>query len=615
MKYHIKKVVISGGREVGGLDTFARSLAKGFAEIGIASEVRYPREIVMGWKDLRDPQVLKILSTTSVFAAPFARNAICVAHGFPRADAQGWVKLVAILASFKLASKFGSLVAVSDYVAVHLRSIFNLRVDAVIKNPLAAPFLELIDTQPEVPNYITFVGRLHPVKNVHRLLPVIQSFLAKHPDHRACLIGDGELRVALEESVRDDPRIEFKGSLCAPDVRAWLRKTRVFVSGCETEALGIAYLEALSQGCAVVMPASGGGLEIAPRLIGEKIFLFPLSFDAAEIESALASAAMAPRSSAALDAFKPAAIATEYMRLSDTTAGVHSASHRPTALTQQTMPNTSTTPRGLSCLLSVYAKDDPAHLLQAIHSVLQQTLPPDELVVIEDGPLPIEVRTVLEKCKHQVSTVYVSLPKNVGRGLALAQAFDTCAFDLVAMMDADDIARPERFERQERYMRAHPEVILLGGSIEEFRDQPGDLGRYRHAPQTDAAVRDRARTRNPFNQMTVVFRKQVVQAAGGYRHNPGFEDYDLWLRMLQQPGHAMNLTEVLVDVRVGNGMLNRRRGWSYVKTEISFLMSCCRQGLISTPDMLKSAAVRIPARLVPASLLEMVYERLLRKRT
>jgi O104-antigen biosynthesis beta-1,3-galactosyltransferase len=281
---------------------------------------------------------------------------------------------------------------------------------------------------------------------------------------------------------------------------------------------------------------------------------------------------------------------------------------------KRTTADTPAPPVGLSCLLSVYAKDDPTHFEQSLKSILSQTRPPDQLVIVEDGPIPDPLRNVINSYEDQIQPVRVSLRNNVGRGLALAHAFDTCNFDLVAMMDADDIARPTRFELQERYMRAHPEVVLLGASIEEFKDQPGDLGRLRRTPETDIAIRQRARRRNPFNQMTVVFRKRAVQAAGGYRHSPGFEDYDLWLRILQLPGQVFNMNEVLVDARIGNGMLRRRRGWPYVKAETKFLNSCWRQGLISTTDMLFTIIARVPIRLVPARVLEVLYTLLLRER-
>lgn len=267
-------------------------------------------------------------------------------------------------------------------------------------------------------------------------------------------------------------------------------------------------------------------------------------------------------------------------------------------------------------MLPVYAEDDPSHLDQALNSVLRQSSPPDQLVIVEDGPLPETLRNVLDGRlgRFDLPTLRVHLKNNVGLGLALAQGLNSCNFDLVARMDADDIARPERFERQEKFMRANPDVVLLGSNVEEFRSHPGDLGRLRHPPETDDGIRRGARTRNPFNHMSVIFRKHSVQGVGGYRHRPGFEDYDLWLRLLKQPGQVANLGEVLVDVRVGSGMLSRRRGMRYLQSELEFLFDCRRQGLISTVDMARSALARIPARLMPAGALERMYDLLLRER-
>lgn len=270
--------------------------------------------------------------------------------------------------------------------------------------------------------------------------------------------------------------------------------------------------------------------------------------------------------------------------------------------------------KGLSCLLPVYEKDDPAHLEQALESILQQGRPPDELVVVEDGPLPKTLRDALDARTGFLPTLRVRIESNVGLGLALMQGLNSCRFDLIARMDADDIARPERFERQEEFMRANPEVVLLGTTVEEFRSQLGDLGRLRRSPETDDGIRRRAQTRNPFNHMSVIFRKHTVQAAGGYRHRPGFEDYDLWLRVLKQPGKVANLAEVLVDVRVGSGMLTRRHGMRYLRAELGFLWDCRRQGLMSTADIARSALARIPARLMPIGGLERAYDLLLRER-
>jgi glycosyltransferase involved in cell wall biosynthesis len=311
-----EKVLITGGREVGGLNAFAAGLLEGFSDHGIPGEVVAPNEIFKRWSDLRDPNVLKILSTTAVFAAPLARRAICVAHGFPRADAQGWTRMLAILASFKLATSSPEprLVAVSDYVAAHLRGPLNLRVDAVIRNPLQACFLEPNGESSERP-YLTYVGRLLPAKNVHRLLPAMCNLQKENPELRLCIIGDGPQREALQDSFGKEPGIEFTGNLDAARVRGYLRRTKIFVSGNEMEPFGITYLEALSQGCAVAMPACGGGLEIALDQINRRVHLFPLSFDCEEVTAVLRRALVSKQDFISLEAYRAEAVADAYLRV------------------------------------------------------------------------------------------------------------------------------------------------------------------------------------------------------------------------------------------------------------------------------------------------------------
>ena len=310
-----KKVLITGGREVGGLTAFAMGLSEGFAALGIPSEVIPPHEVFKRWRDLRDPGVLKILSTTAVFAAPAARRAICVAHGFPRADTQGWARMAAILGSFKLAnsSPHVRLVAVSDYVAAHLRGPFNVRVDAVIRNPMQSCFLETANGS-NFRNYITYAGRLLPAKNLHRLLPAICDLRKENPELRICVVGEGPQRELLETTFRTDPPIEFTGSLDPYSLRRILRQTKVFVSGCETEALGISYLEALSQGCAVAMPACGGGVEIALDLVGTSVQLLPLSFERQVVLKVLCRALNSPNTSVSLGSYEPKAVAQAYLQ-------------------------------------------------------------------------------------------------------------------------------------------------------------------------------------------------------------------------------------------------------------------------------------------------------------
>jgi glycosyltransferase involved in cell wall biosynthesis len=310
-----EKVLITGGHEVGGLAAFGAGLSEGFTAIGIPSEVVSPGRILKRWHDLRDPSVLKILSTTAVFAAPLARRAICVAHGFPRADAQGWGRMVAIIGSFKLANSCSApLVAVSDYVAAHLRGPFNLRVDAVIRNPVQSCFLEPTNESGER-RYLTYVGRLLPAKNVHRLLPAMCDLQKENPELRLCIIGDGPQREALQDSFRTDPPVEFTGDLDPLKVRSYLRRTKVFVSGNEMEPFGITYLEALSQGCAVAMPACGGGLEIALDQIDKRVYLLPLSFNREQVTTVLRRALSSPQTLVSMAAYQAKFVADAYLRV------------------------------------------------------------------------------------------------------------------------------------------------------------------------------------------------------------------------------------------------------------------------------------------------------------
>lgn len=311
-----RKVLLTSGHEIGGLTSFAEALADGFTQLGISAEVIPPARIWTRWRELRDPGILKILSTTAVFAVPFAKRAISVAHGCPCADVQGWPKVVGFLASYKLTnlSRRTPLVAVSEYSAVHLLQIFNLRFEAVIQNPVKQVFLEPYHISNPERRYITYVGRLHPAKNVHRLLPAIRTVLDETPGLRACIIGDGDQLPALRAAYPDE-RIEFPGSLDSAAVRNKLRATRVFVSGNQTEPFGITYLEALSQGCNVAMPASGGGLEIRPDLIGVQIHLLPISLDCEGVAAGLRRALSSSSNPVPLEGHSVAAVAKAYLKV------------------------------------------------------------------------------------------------------------------------------------------------------------------------------------------------------------------------------------------------------------------------------------------------------------
>ena len=112
-----------------------------------------------------------------------------------------------------------------------------------------------------------------------------------------------------------------------------------------------------------------------------------------------------------------------------------------------------------SVLLSVYKKEHPTYLKQSLDSLFAQTLPPDEIVLVKDGPLTPELEAVVTEYQSRYPMLkVVPLPQNQGLGKALNEGLKHCSYELVARMDTDDIAKPERFERQMQVFREHPET-------------------------------------------------------------------------------------------------------------------------------------------------------------
>ena len=129
---------------------------------------------------------------------------------------------------------------------------------------------------------------------------------------------------------------------------------------------------------------------------------------------------------------------------------------------------------GFSVLMSLYEKEKPEYLKQCMKSILHQTIIPNQIVIVKDGPLTDELEDVLTDYVEQNPKLYtiVSLDTNQGLGLALAEGIRHCRYDLVARMDTDDLSVRTRFERQLKEFRADPGLDICGSHIVEFEDNP-----------------------------------------------------------------------------------------------------------------------------------------------
>jgi GT2 family glycosyltransferase len=257
--------------------------------------------------------------------------------------------------------------------------------------------------------------------------------------------------------------------------------------------------------------------------------------------------------------------------------------------------------------MSVYAREQPALLERALRSVAaDQTLPADEIVVVEDGPLTPELYAVLDGFP---ALRRVPLPVNMGLGKALNAGLEHCRNEWVARMDSDDIALPERFERQMKYLEKHPEIDVLGCALSEFESDPAVVTATKSCP---ADVSEYIKFRSPVNHATVFFRKSAVQAAGGYLHCHFMEDYHLWIRMHAAGMRLTSLPEALYLCKMDAGTQRRRGGWKYVRSEMEIQKLLHRSGLITLPRRCLNVALRGSARLIPGSLRAWLYRTLLR---
>jgi glycosyltransferase involved in cell wall biosynthesis len=269
-----------------------------------------------------------------------------------------------------------------------------------------------------------------------------------------------------------------------------------------------------------------------------------------------------------------------------------------------------------SVLIPVYIKENPSFLRSSLRSILdEQTIAPDEVVIVEDGPITTAIENVLNDFQTKYATIIkrYKLEKNQGMGVAMNHGLERASFEWIARMDSDDIAAPNRFERQLKFLSKNPSIDVLGSSIEEFNIEPGDLRRVRILPQENDAIISLMKFRNPLNHMTVFFRKELALRAGGYWLHRYNEDYNLWYEMGKIGAKFYNLNENLVLVRVGNNMVGRRSGYGYFRIEKILLKKFFNDRFVTSFEYAYLIVMKFVLRILPTSMLKIFYKYFLRK--
>lgn len=264
--------------------------------------------------------------------------------------------------------------------------------------------------------------------------------------------------------------------------------------------------------------------------------------------------------------------------------------------------------------MSVYQYDNAKFFEHALQSIEANSVKSTDFVLVCDGVLTAELNEIIEDYTSKLLINVVRLPHNVGLGRALQTGINHCQYEWVARFDADDICVSDRFEKQIAYIKEHPDVDVMGGQIIEFANLPNEEGtRKKVVPTSHSQIDKYAKSRNPINHVTVMFKKSAVLDAGNYQHALLYEDYDLWVRMLIKGFKFVNIDEALVYVRTGNDMYRRRGGLEYAKQEIKMQHSFYRLGFFSCLQLVKNLTLRMPIRLIPSSIRGLIYSKILRQ--
>ncbi len=265
-----------------------------------------------------------------------------------------------------------------------------------------------------------------------------------------------------------------------------------------------------------------------------------------------------------------------------------------------------------SLLLPVYGGDKPDYLERAFHSsVDEQTLRPDEVVLVQDGPVSAELTATLERlvANSPVPARLIKVHRNLGLANALEKGLDACLHDVVARMDADDISLPERFARQLELIEQG--VDLVGTGMLEFVQEHGAIVARRVPPTNPDDIARYSRFHDPFNHPTVVYRRGAVRRAGGYRDLGLMEDYWLFARMIQTGAKVANIADPLVMYRVSDGAYARRGGWRQLMAELKLQREFRRSRFTSPGQAVRNVVVRGSYRLVPEGIRRRAYRRLI----
>ncbi|MBD3378841.1 MAG: glycosyltransferase [Candidatus Omnitrophica bacterium] len=270
----------------------------------------------------------------------------------------------------------------------------------------------------------------------------------------------------------------------------------------------------------------------------------------------------------------------------------------------------------LSVLMAVHGGERPEYLSAALESIFIQTLTPREVVLVEDGPLGKTLRAVIKAWSARQPALLrsVRLESNMGLAEALNAGLKACTCELVARMDSDDVSLGDRFERQARFFAENEDIDVLGGYSDERDASLGHTIAIRKVPSRHEDIAALIKWKNPMNHVTVMFRKEAVESAGGYPPElRKMQDYGLWAKMIKAGCRFANLPEVLVTFRAGEDFIRRRGGIGYFRYDIAVMRYLKKTGVVGNLHFAANLVLRFLSRISPPRLRNLIYSEIRRR--
>ncbi len=268
-----------------------------------------------------------------------------------------------------------------------------------------------------------------------------------------------------------------------------------------------------------------------------------------------------------------------------------------------------------SVLMTVYDKELPENLNESLESMLLQTYPPDELVLVCDGKLTCELNIIAKSFQSEFKDIIkiIRIDENVGVGRANNAGINACTCPIIVKMDSDDISLPSRCAKQLIMFSNHPELDIVGTFAEEFDSETGETVSIKKTPVSHEQILKYARRRNPFNRQTIAFKKSTAQRVGGYSDIRLCEDYEFIVRMLQDGAVGRNIPEPLVRYRISENDFKKRGSWQQTKGFINVRRIIHKSGFSSLTDMVVPCIAQLGMFVLPSGVTKWVYKKILRK--